>query len=168
MTQVEMSAIASGSFLQSSMEIYAPLDGQGKTLSDAVVNFAQSKNLLTASSSGVGGAGGTTIDGGASNAGGAATAGGAGAPGTAGATNAAGGAGATAGSASASAGAAVDVSAGASNSLSGSASGCSCSLLRSQSLPAGGAYAPAALLALAGTFARSRRRRTRNGTRAHG
>jgi len=47
MTQVEMDAIHTGSFLQSSLEIYAPLEGQGKTLEASIANTAQSKNVLT-------------------------------------------------------------------------------------------------------------------------
>lgn len=48
MTQTEMDAIKSGSFLQSSLEIYVPLEAQGKTPSQSIANLAQSRNVITA------------------------------------------------------------------------------------------------------------------------
>jgi lysophospholipase L1-like esterase len=164
MTQVEMSAIQSGSFLQSSMEIYAPLDGQGKDLTAAVVNLAQSTNELTASGAEAGGtsSGGASNVGGAVNAGGTSSAGAASVAGAAGggASSTVGGAPATAGSANASAGATVNGAAGASSSPPASDNGCSCGLPGAQRSPAGSALAAGALLALAGIFVRSRRARS--------
>lgn len=171
MTQVELNAIKSGAFLQSSLEIYAPLDGQGKILAAAIANLAQSTNLLSARSVGAGGpmgSGGVSDAGDAGDVGGAGGAGGepgaagaagvAGGPGTGGATNPAGDAEATAGSAGAGADAAVDLSAGGSNASSGLDIGCGCSLPGSQSVPFG-AFASGALVALTGILAQSRRRR---------
>jgi len=121
---------------------------------------------------GTAGAGGTAASaGGASNAAGGATnstgdTSAAGSPSVAGAADAggaaataAGGADASAGSTNASAGAAVSAAAGASSSAPPSnSSGCSCALPGSKHFPVGG-LGSAALLALAGVLARSRRRR---------
>lgn len=46
-TQLEVSSMATGGFLKSSLEIYAPLDGQGVTSEDELHNYAQSLNTLT-------------------------------------------------------------------------------------------------------------------------
>ncbi|MCR5886344.1 GDSL-type esterase/lipase family protein [Hymenobacter sp. J193] len=47
MNQAEVLAMAADSLLKSSLEIYAPLDGQGVVPADSLVNLAQSLNSLT-------------------------------------------------------------------------------------------------------------------------
>jgi hypothetical protein len=46
MTAEEMTAIHSGTLLQSSLEIYAPLEGTGAVTAASIANHAQSKNVL--------------------------------------------------------------------------------------------------------------------------
>lgn len=48
MNAEELAAIASGTLLKSSLELYAPLDGKGVNLTDSLANLAQSTNFLSA------------------------------------------------------------------------------------------------------------------------
>lgn len=47
MNSDEVKALVAGSLLKPSLEVYAPFDGQGGSGQTAVINFAQSANVVT-------------------------------------------------------------------------------------------------------------------------